>query len=116
MLAARVCKLDGWNEEIVNKIELDPLRRYVQYNEGPHWPTPYRTLYPVDAVFTEKGTVYEVLHEFDLLYTDTKELYVVIALHGVEFVLNMGGRETHGYHRWLEENDGRSPLYPATVA
>jgi hypothetical protein len=52
-----------------------------------------------------------VLHEYDLLYTEGRELYIVLILFGVEFALNLGGRSTDGYRRWLEEKDFVSPLY-----
>ena len=52
-----------------------------------------------------------MLHEYDLLYTEGRELYIVLILFGVEFALNLGGRSTDGYRRWLEEKNFVSPLY-----
>jgi hypothetical protein len=111
VLAFRTLEVAGWNDEIIGKAELDELRAFVRYNRGELWPLAYRTLYPVNAVFSENETSYEVLHEFDLLYTDTSELYVAVAILGVEFVMNLGGRMLTGYRKWLEQNDYRSPLY-----
>ncbi len=58
------------------------------------------------------GKPYEVLHEYMLLYTEARELYLIVAILGVEYTLNMGGPEIDGYINWLKENDEKSPLYP----
>lgn len=111
-LAQRTQQVNGWNEEIVNKIGLDELRAFVRFNKGvDFWPFAYRTLYPVNAVFDDKCQMFEILHEYDLLYTRGYELYVVLVLFGVEFAMNLGGRILDGYKNWLKENDWKSPLY-----
>jgi len=111
-LALRVLTVPEWNDEIVNKTELDELRSFVRYNKGKTWPFIYRTIYPVNAVFEEELTHYEIFHEFNLLYTDWHELFIVAIIFGVEFALNLGGPEIDGYIKWLEQNDYQSPLYP----
>lgn len=112
VLASRLLEVDGWNDEIVDKVELDDLRNFVRHNLGPsEWPFSHRTLYPVNAIFEEGGQHFEVLHEYTLLATDTREVYVVIAVLGVEFVLNLGGPTVDGFERWLSEHKGASPLY-----
>ena len=111
-LAFKTLKVPGWNSEIVDKQELDELRSYVRYNQGETWPFAYRTLYPINAAFEEEGLFYEVLHELDLLVTDTSEFYIVVAIFGVEFALNLGGPMLDGYTRWLQHHEQRSPLYP----
>ncbi len=111
-LAFKTLSVSGWNDEIVDKIELDALRAYVRYNQGETWPFAYRTLYPVNAIFEENSMFYEVLHEFDFLYTDTMELYFILAILGVEFVINFGGPELEGYQNWLRQHNYVSPLYP----
>jgi hypothetical protein len=105
-----------WNQEIVDKVELDALRAYSRYDRGGTWMFSYRALYPVNAVFTAGSTHYEVLHEFDVFYTDTMELYFALAIFGVEFVVNLGGPELDGYHQWLKQHDYASPLYKDTLA
>ena len=97
--------------EIVEKVELDALRNYSRYNRGETWPFSYRTLYPVNAVFDEGNTYYEVLHEFDFLYTEAMELYFILAIFGVEFTVNLGGPNIDGYLKWLKLNSYASPLY-----
>lgn len=110
-LADRMKKVDGWNEEIVDKAELDELRRFVRFNEGSDWSFSYRTLYPVNVAFRECEEMYEVLHEYDLLYTDGFEMYIILVLFGVEFGMNLGGRLLDGYRHWLEKHEWASPLY-----
>ena len=58
----------------------------------------------------DTGQPYEVLHEFAVLYTRQKELYLVLAVYGVEYVINYAGPELEGYEVWLHENDNRSYL------
>jgi hypothetical protein len=111
-LAHRVNHITDWNAEIVNKTELDPIREYVRFNRGKiTWPFAYRTLYPVNTLFNDGQEYYDVPHEFDLLYTEGKELYIVLVIFGVEFALNLGGPELDGYDKWLTEHDFASPLY-----
>lgn len=110
-LAFKTLSVPHSNEEIVDKLELDPLRAYARYGQGETWPFAYRTLYPVNTVFEENGTHFELLHEFDILCTDTMEFYFVLVLFGVEFVANLGGPELDGYQNWLKQHDWSSPLY-----
>lgn len=113
VLASRLLAVPGWNNELVDHASLEPLRRYVRFNEGTYpWPFAFRTLYPVNAVFSEDHVSFELLHEYQLLRTDSAEIYIVLALFGVEFVLNLGGPELDGWHRWLSEHNDASPLYP----
>lgn len=112
VLAHRVQHVREWNVEIADKRDLDPIRQYVRFDRGKStWPFAYRTLHPVNAVFRDEQETYEVLHEFDLLYTKKNELYIILAIFGVEFALNLGGPELDGYIRWLKEHDFASPLY-----
>lgn len=111
VLALRTLGVPGWNEELVEHQTLNELRRFVRYNEGGDWPFNYRTLYPVNAIFEDGTTHFQLLHEFDLLMTRSSEIYLVISLFGVEMTINLGGREIDGYMQWLMDNGGASPLY-----
>jgi hypothetical protein len=71
----------------------------------------YRTLYPVNAIFRDSAEYYEVLHEYDLLYKKALELYIIVAIFGVEFSLNLGGPQLDGYDKWLQANAQASALY-----
>ena len=111
-LASRLLNIPGWNEEITDKRGLDELREYVRFDRGDQdWPFLSRALYPFDSIFFDATEQFEILHEYDLLYTPTFELYIVLAIFGAEFTLNLGGPYLEGYQKWLKENNFQSPLY-----
>jgi hypothetical protein len=111
VLAFKSRDVASWNDEIVDNSGLEDVRAFARYNVGGDWPFTTRTLYPINAVFSDEGETYELLHEFDILCTENVEVYLVLALFGVELTLNLGGREIDGYKAWLEENAYASPLY-----
>lgn len=112
VLAHRVLELPNGLNEIVNKPELDELRRYVRFGDKPEiWPMSFRQIYPADKLFSDGQVEYALDHEFDILVTDESEFYIVVAIFGDEYVLNLGGPEIEGYERWLAANNGISPLY-----
>jgi hypothetical protein len=110
-LAFKTLTVPFSNQEIVDLHSLDEIRSYARFNLGSTWPFSYRTLYPVNSIFKEGEGFYEVLHEFDFLYTKSFELYFVLAIFGAEFVIKLGGPQLDGYQRWLKENENASPLY-----
>ena len=111
VLAFKTKSVEGWNNEIVAKEELDELRNFVRSNQGADWPFMARILYPVNAVFHAGEDAYHLWHEFDILLTERSEAYSVLSLFGVELVMNLGGRTMEGYEKWLESNKHASPLY-----
>ncbi|HEY0735702.1 MAG TPA: HNH endonuclease [Herpetosiphonaceae bacterium] len=113
VLAQRALKVDGGLDEITEKEELDELRTFVRIGQkNREWPIHKRRIYPEDFVFYEQGYgTYEVLHEFDFLYTEQQELYFAIAIFGIEYVINMGGPKIDGYLSWLQKHHNASPLY-----
>lgn len=111
VLALRTLSVPNWNEQLVAQAELDELRRFARYNEGPDWPFSARAIHPANGVFEGDNGFFEVLHEFDLLMTESSEIYLVISLFGTEMVINLGGREMEGYGYWLVTNHRVSPLY-----
>lgn len=114
MLADRFYGHDGWNEEIVDKNELDLLRNYVRYDSGINfWEYNIRTIYPPSQKFMKPGSgrkVYEVLHEGDFVYTLDMELFLVQAIMGVEFALNLTNPSIRGYEKVLKDSGGVSIL------
>jgi hypothetical protein len=113
ILAHRCLINPDWNKDLVEMAELDELRAYVRRgNPKLIWPISIRRIYKQDFLFADaECSGYEVLHEFDILVTDRNEFYAVIAIFGVEFVINLGGPELDGYHNWFKNNQGQSPLY-----
>jgi hypothetical protein len=124
VLAQRGVAMKGWNEELVNKRELDELRDYVRRGKpGFVWPIHIRRIYPADRVFSDAtGTDYQVLHEWDILFIPSSkssasgEYYAVVAILGIEFVINLGGPELDGFLQWLADNGSRSHLYNESEA
>lgn len=113
-LAYRLCSCDGWNEGIVDKIELNPLREYARYGKGEFWVYSQRRIYTEDDRFVDPinhPEPYEVLHELDMLYIDNKFMYFVLVIMGIEFAINLGGPEIETYNKWLIDNNGVSPIW-----
>lgn len=105
-----------WNSEIVDKPEIDELRRYTRTGQpNMLWPVHVRRIYPAEKEFTtDEFEPHQVLHEWMVLRAsdaEYSELYVVVAIFGIEYAINLGGPELNGYHKWMKENGNRSPLY-----
>lgn len=119
VLAYRGIDIAGWNEEVVNKTELDELRSYVRYGKkGLVWPIHIRRIYQAQNIFNDGNMAdYQVLNEWDILFLPTDgesnvgEFYVVLAILGVEYAINLGGPELGGYLEWLKQNNEISYLY-----
>jgi HNH endonuclease len=119
VLALRGMDVPGWNNEVVDKKELDELRNYVRKGRpGFVWPINIRRIYPADFLFSnEDFPPHEVLHEWDILSIPDKpwhegaEFYVIIAIFGVEYSINLGGPEIESYQQWLIDNKNESFLY-----
>jgi hypothetical protein len=113
VLAHRALSVVGANNEITFKPELGDLRDFVRWNRGQSdWPISVRRIYPRDCLFCEPfGEPFEVLHEFDILVTSDSEYFVVFAIFGVEYAMNLAGPELDGYEKWLADHSQKSPLY-----
>ncbi len=112
VLTFKILGVPGGVDEIIDKRELDELRNYVRLGKPNNaWPFSFRPIYPPDFRFNDGKENFEVLHEFDILITDQNEFFIIVAIFGDEYVLNLGGPEIEGYQQWLKTNDNRSPLY-----
>ena len=117
VLAKRCIDVTGWNDEIVDKQELNDLRQYVRVGLPKlNWPVRIRRIYPADFVFSdEMHGANQVLHEWTILCVSESgylaEYYAIIAIFGIEYAINLGGPELEGYDLWLKDNENRSPLY-----
>lgn len=104
-----------WVNEIIDKPELNSLRDYVRIGNKPNfWEYHQRRIYNEEDRFLNQNISsepYEVLHEFTLLHTDNFELYLVIAIMGIEYSINLSDPKIDGYKKWLIENDYQTPLY-----
>ena len=97
---------------LCDEVQLDVLRDHARKGHVSPWPIHIRTIYHPDAkTVGPDGSPEQIVHEFDFLMTDQSEWFFVLAIFGVEFAINVGGREISGYRRWLEQTGGLSPLY-----
>ncbi len=112
VLAHRTIGIPEANDEIVNKVELNQLRKYVRFGVPKTvWPVNIRRIYSQDKVFVDaRSGPHQILHEFTMLGTCEGEYYCVVAIFGIEYSINLGGPELDGYHKWLKKNNDRSPL------
>ena len=116
ILAQRIIHVDGWNEEIVDKEALDPLRRLARVGDrSERWPFSRRRIYGEDDMHGD-GAGHQVLHEFTILCEPVPEpghldLYAIVCIFGEEFAINFGEPEIASYERWLKAHNGTSPLY-----
>jgi len=112
-LAHRLSNIPGANQEVAFKKELTELRDLVRWNcSQAVWPISIRRIYSGDCRFLDlDGTPFQVLHEFDILVTTESEYFIVLAVFGVEYAMNLGGPEVDGFHKWLRDNEDKSPLY-----
>jgi len=85
---------------------LDPVRRYVRIGEQPStWGYSRRRLYAHDALFRENSDVYEVLHEFDFVYTEDKRLFFFLAIFGGEYGIDMSVPDPASCFDFLEQQN-----------
>ncbi|WP_246827665.1 hypothetical protein [Rhizobium croatiense] len=110
-LALRMMEVEGWRKELLDMEALDPVRRYVRVGDQPvNWGYSRRRLYAHDALFRKDS--YEVLHEFDFVYTGEKRLFFFLAIFGEEYAIDISGPDPASCLAYLKMQKGVSPLYP----
>ncbi|AJK45382.1 hypothetical protein BGL_1c08490 [Burkholderia plantarii] len=111
-LAQRLLNSPGGVDYVVDEVQFDPIRNFARIGQPREWPHHSRRIYDINHCWSDvRGEDVQVVHEYDFLYTEQGELYLVLALYGLELAINIGGPEVDGYLAWLEKNDGVSPLY-----
>lgn len=113
-LALRLLETPGWLDFLRENADLDLIRDHARRGSTPQWPVHVRKLYSPDArTITKDGSSVQVVHESEFLHTDLGERYLVLAIFGMEYAINLGGPSIYGYERWLKENNYASELYNA---
>jgi HNH endonuclease len=109
-VAKRLLPLSGDMESFIDEKQFDRIRDHARRG-GPitKWPISARRIYPADKLWGPDE--YQLVHEFDILITERSEWFFVLAVFGLELVINYEGPDIDGYHRWLCEHGGESPLY-----
>lgn len=114
MLALRFFPSEGWNEEIVDKEELDPIRHYARFGGKPEfWEYNQRRIYEESDRFYNpeiSNEPYEVLHEIDIKFLRDGQLFLILVIMGIEYVLNFTNPDISEYRKWLIENEQKSPI------
>jgi len=111
-MAQRVISHAGGVDYLANEPQLDSIRSHARRGSQPHWPVNVRRIYGENRRWIDsKGAEVQVLHESDILKTETNEYYYILALFGLEFAINFGGAEIDGYRYWLSHHGMVSPLY-----
>jgi HNH endonuclease len=89
-LTLRVMNVEGWVEEIIDKVELDPLRHYARYGPGKikFWAYGQKRAYPEED---------DIIHEFGFRYPENKELFFDLTIFGIEYSINMGDPDIESY-------------------
>ena len=112
-LTYRIVHDEEWIQEIINNTQLDPIRNHARYGTGGYWEYHQRRIYSEDDRFVDPinhPEPYEILHEFDILYTDDMVMYFVMVIMGIEYAINLAGSETDYYKKWLTDNNNISPI------
>jgi len=111
LLASTPVPEKALNEFVIDNTEFDLLRNFVRYSKPDIvWPYHLRRIYAENKPFLIEGVNGQMIHEEKLLFTDARELYVVVCIMGVEYSLNMVGPELDGYEIWLKDHKSESPL------
>ncbi len=114
ILTLRFYPYEGWDKEIVEKNELDLIRNYARYGERPKfWEYHQRRIYEETDRFYNplySDIPYEVLHELDVQYLYEGQLFLILVIMGIEYVINYTNPEIIDYKKWLLENGQISPV------
>jgi hypothetical protein len=97
---------------LVDETQLDHIRRHAREGFPKYWAHHARRIYDQERHFLdEDNKEVQTVYEYNFLQTDLGEWYFVLAIFGLELVINLGGPEIEGYQMWLDSHDGISPLY-----
>jgi hypothetical protein len=111
-MAQRVVAHLGGIDYLLCERQLDAIRDHARRGTEPEWPFNVRRIYGENHRWIDsRGASVQVLHESDVLTTEANEYYYILALFGLEFVMNFGGPEIDGYRDWLSRHGMVSPLY-----
>ena len=110
-LAQKFMHIEGGIDYIVEESQFDPIRNHAKIGQPQEWKYHSRRIYDANKQWERDGKEGQLVHEYDFLHTEFREVYFVLALYGIEFTFNMAGPDVDGYIHWLEQNKKTSPLY-----
>ena len=115
--------------EFLQEKQFDDIRKYARYGEGTKfWKYSQRRIYDEDAKFIDKSesnsNPYKIIHEMCLFVDESTisksndrfyaELYFVLVIMGIEYVINVSDDEVQGYENWLKNNNNVCPTKRGT--
>lgn len=116
-------KYDSCVQELLgsNNDILKDLREYARYGRGKYWQYYQHRLYSEGrCVLNEKENNYsEILHEMRFFIKEHKnlpngfvqaEIYFILVIAGIEFVICISNPDISEYLKWVEEHNGISHL------
>lgn len=110
-VAQRCMVAPGGQDYVVDEAQFDPIRRHAREGWPQSWPYHVRRIYRADRCITDsQGKPVQTVHERTILQTPFADFYFVLAIFGLELVINLGGAEITGYQQWLNATGGASPL------
>lgn len=106
-LAQRVMALPGALDELAQDPQFDPIRNHARRGHPRNWEFHQRRIYDMNRYFDEAGELVQTLYEYDLLLTHPEritpegavysELYFVLCIMGIEFVIGFANTDVVGY-------------------
>ncbi len=97
-------------EYVLNDEAFKQIRENTRIGSAKIWPYSVRRIYSRNESY-EGDPFSSVNWEFDFLFLENGEVYFVIALHGIEYAINLADSQIEGYNEWLLKNNNKSPLY-----
>lgn len=86
------------------------IRKYVRYGGNYIWEYNARRIYARNEAYRGDITTH-INYEFDFLFSPQGRVYFVIAMYGIEYVINIIDNTIFEYVEWLKDNHYISPLY-----
>ncbi len=106
--------MDEWITEVKDHPGLDSIRQYARWGSKPaFWQYHQRRIYNEGDMFMNEAVSkepYEILHEFNFMYSDEGELFFILVIMGIEYVVSLAAEDISGYRNWLLLNPGKIPL------
>lgn len=89
------------------------IRRYVRFGDNfKEWPFSQRRIFPHNTLMRHPETNEWVYAGFGcgIFMNKHQETFFGFIFYGIEFVINVGGPCIAGYHKWLDDHAGISPM------
>lgn len=114
VIVLQVATNDELIEEFINDPEMEVIRNYARYGNKPvYWEYHQRRIYNESDRFIDANVSnepYEILHEFEFMPSKQGDIFFVLVIMGIEYVISITNPLIDGYKTWLMENGQRSPV------